>query len=907
MYICSSKLRPFGTGVWKRQRKLTSVSPSSKYSRKPLRLSQAQHSFSRLGSGLQARCLSTTVDTSLRSKNARTISNAAAVSEYEDDWLKNTRGGKENERLLGTRGEDWWTGISPAESPKVVIGETGGIHSLPQLCLEGLTRKELQEYFDNSWLHTEILFSSLQGEEAFMRPPYHNLRHPLVFYYGHPASFYVNKLRVAGLLSSGLNDHFETIFEVGVDEMRWDDISYMQKDWPAVSEVHEYRQQVYQTVTNVITEAFQGDEKKKIRIVQDDPMWAVLMGVEHEKIHLETSSVLFRELPSHLLRTPENFVPTFKANGSRKDKNPTEGVDFPKNELIPVQGGTVFLGKDREYPSFGWDNEYGSRKVEVPHFSASKFMVSNGEFYEFVASGGYRNQKYWNDDGWGWRRFRNRKWPFFWEQRGPAGSHEYGLRTLFEVIDMPWSWPAIVNYHEASAFSNWKTEQLERNGTELVAPLRMVTEAEHQLLRGEEHRNPISSWEFDPALKLSGKDFGEKAGANLNLAYGSETPVDFHKANENGFHDVIGNAWEWAEDDFNPLEGFEVHPYYDDFSSPCFGGEHTMLLGGSFMSCGDAGANLHCRYHFRPHFLQHSGFRYVAPSKAEKNIKGENIAVHIGEKAKLHQSLNTSSQFDYESDLLLNQYLSLHYGQSPEVVNATVRSHEGRPDHALDFPRRSAELLFEVASIAGSKTGAGSRALDIGCAVGGASFTMAEKYAEVVGLEYSKAFVEKANDIRNGGENGLIKFQVPTEGTESMQVVTSVPPQSARDATNFIVGDACNMPSVDTFHGGFDGILMANLMCRLPNPQACIDDLKRISNPGCAVLIISPYSWLSEFTDKENWLQSPNQDSATELVERMDSQGFQKILSRDVPLIIREHERKYQYIVSHALGFIKRN
>jgi hypothetical protein len=39
------------------------------------------------------------------------------------------------------------------------------------------------------------------GEEAFFRPPWHKLPHPLVFYYAHPAVLYVNKLRVAGLIS----------------------------------------------------------------------------------------------------------------------------------------------------------------------------------------------------------------------------------------------------------------------------------------------------------------------------------------------------------------------------------------------------------------------------------------------------------------------------------------------------------------------------------------------------------------------------------------------------------------------------------------------------------------------------------------------------------------------------------
>ena len=58
----------------------------------------------------------------------------------------------------------------------------------------------------------------------FCSPPPHGLRHPQIFYYGHTACLYINKLRVAGVLSKAVNPYFESIFEVGVDEMLWDDM-----------------------------------------------------------------------------------------------------------------------------------------------------------------------------------------------------------------------------------------------------------------------------------------------------------------------------------------------------------------------------------------------------------------------------------------------------------------------------------------------------------------------------------------------------------------------------------------------------------------------------------------------------------------------------------------------------------
>merc|ERR1719362_2171226 len=164
------------------------------------------------------------------------------------------------------------------------------------------------------------------------------------------------------------------------------------------------------------------------------------MGFEHERIHLETSSVLFRETPISLVQVPRSW-PSLHPSAerlARTDTKPQEGVDFPSNEMIHVAGSNVMLGKSRDFPSYGWDNEYGHREVNVPDFAASKHMITNGEFWQFVNAGGYRNPDFWSEDGWGWRRHRNMKWPFFWELNGSAGSMRFKLRTIFEVREMQW-------------------------------------------------------------------------------------------------------------------------------------------------------------------------------------------------------------------------------------------------------------------------------------------------------------------------------------------------------------------------------------------------------------------------------------------------------------------------------------
>jgi 5-histidylcysteine sulfoxide synthase len=385
---------------------------------------------------------------------------------YDDDtnysavkppaWMMNV--GRECDKWLhGARSDDWFTGVHPTKCPGV--DRKGILRSCALPNLSAVTRKAAKDYFDNSWTLYETLFAGLKGDDPFYRPPVHGLRHPQIFYYGHTACLYVNKLRLSGVLDKPVNAHFESIFEVGVDEMLWDDMNKNDMIWPTVKEVHDYRKQVYKVVTDAILHHPSFNDDTTTLVNQQHPMWALFLGFEHERIHLETSSVLFREMPLELVQRPRNWPPlhpsAYHHDGNNKNnnmqhhrqhfppittKNPVPGVHYPVNPMIAVDDTqSVDLGKPADFPSFGWDNEYGERNVNVPPFQASAYMVTNGEFYQFVQMGGYRTREYWCEDGWAWRVHRNMKGPFFWQLAGPAGTHEYKLRTIFEVISMPWN------------------------------------------------------------------------------------------------------------------------------------------------------------------------------------------------------------------------------------------------------------------------------------------------------------------------------------------------------------------------------------------------------------------------------------------------------------------------------------
>jgi hypothetical protein len=82
------------------------------------------------------------------------------------------------------------------------------------------------------------------------------------------------------------------MFAVGVDEMDWDDLDETHYDWPTVPEAQNYRDQVRDIVLETI------DNCNETKVTWDSDMWVILMGIEHERIHLETSAVIIRRMAS---------------------------------------------------------------------------------------------------------------------------------------------------------------------------------------------------------------------------------------------------------------------------------------------------------------------------------------------------------------------------------------------------------------------------------------------------------------------------------------------------------------------------------------------------------------------------------------------------------------------------------
>ena len=675
-------------------------------------------------------------------------------------------------------------------------------------------RDEIRRYFQTTWELYENLFSLMDGDQAYLTRP-DPLRHPLIFYLGHTAVFFINKLVLAKFISERVNPRFESIFAIGVDEMSWDDLDEKNYDWPTVSEVWAYRNQVRAVIEKVID-----DLPLSLPIKWDDPFWVILMGIEHERIHLETSSVLIRQLPLDLV-TPGDAWPLCPDSGPA-----------PTNDLLDVAGGKVVLGKSRDQDLFGWDNEYGQLESEVAPFRASRYLVSNAEFKEFVEEGGYRTERWWTVEGWDWRNFRQAEHPAFWK---PDAEGDFRLRCLAEEIPMPWDWPVEINQLEAKAFCNWKAEATGK-------PVRLPTEEEWYRLLDVSGIKDQPEWDRTPG--------------NLNLAhYASSCPVTANVTA--GFGDVVGNVWQWTETPITGFPGFQVHPLYDDFSTPTFDTRHNLIKGGSWISTGNE-ATRHARYAFRRHFLQHAGFRYIE-SDSEAEIR-EDI---------------------YETDTLVSQYCEFHFGQD----------YFGVPN----FMVTAAGICREL--VAGRKI---ARALDLGCATGRATFELAKFCDHVTGIDFSARFIRVGHELQ---QRGITRYSIIEEGelvSYHEKTLEGLGLADTKQKVEFWQGDAHNLKDQFT---GYDLVLACNLIDRLYDPARFLDHISDRINAGGLLVLLSPYTWLEEFTPQEKWLggmkiDGENVTTLDGLRTRLEP-GFRMIGEpRNVEFVIRETARKFQHTAS---------
>jgi len=251
------------------------------------------------------------------------------------------------------------------------------------------------------------------------------------------------------------------------------------------------------------------------------------------------------------------------------------------------------------------------------------------------------------------------------------------------------------------------------------------------------------------------------------------------------------------------------------------------------------------------------------------------------------RSTTASGSVVYESQRAVDEYLQFHYAPPQRALP----EFSGAPTQALGFAARVAAIAAKHASP--SRVGV---AYDVGCAVGRSSFELTKAFQKVVGVDFSHAFVAAAQGMK---KNGKLEYQSTEIAAIRTTQVAQMPGEALPERAEFRQGDACNLGDI----GEVDCILAANLLCRLPDPHAFLMKAGQCIRPDGLFVLVSPYSWLEEYTPKEKWIggqvdKQGDPIDSHEAVSRILEPCFTLVARSDEPFLLREHARKFQLGVS---------
>jgi formylglycine-generating enzyme required for sulfatase activity len=405
---------------------------------------------------------------------------------------------------------------------------------MPAIYSETAIRHQLIEHLSSARQKTDGLFAIVKSDSLYERPI--SERHRIIFYVGHLEAFDWNLLhdRVLGLKS--FHPEFDRLFAFGIDPVGGGLPTDQASQWPSIAAVQEYVRKIRTLLDEQLPEALESNSSGR-----DGFSLTTLLNVaiEHRLMHAETLAYMLHQLPlDRKIRQAEH----------------ADVVTTPVvHRSIEIPAGAVTLGISIANNSFGWDNEFSAHAVPVPAFAIDQYKVTNRQYLDFIAAGGYETRSLWRADGtendWNWKSQREISHPAFWKRDG----NQWLYRTMFNDVPLPLDWPVYVPYP-------WGSES--------------------------------------PSNELGNFDF-----ARWNPA-----PVNAFPAGQSAFgvQGMLGNGWEWTSTEFAPFPGFEPFPFYRGYSADFFDGKHFVMKGGSART-----AACMLRPTFRNWFQAHYQFIYT--------------------------------------------------------------------------------------------------------------------------------------------------------------------------------------------------------------------------------------------------------------------------------------------------------
>ena len=291
-----------------------------------------------------------------------------------------------------------------------------------------------------------------------------------------------------------------------------------------------------------------------------DPALAPLiaLGIAHEEQHIE---LLLTDIKHALFQNPLGPA-MWPAAGKGEAAAATPAAASPVWHAHP--GGIALVG--HQAGGFAFDNEGPRHRVLLEPFALADRLVTNGEWAEFIADGGYRNPRLWLADGWGWVQREKIAAPLYWGEDGTHFTHQ-GWQTRD-----PHAPVTHISHFEADAFATW-------------AGARLPTEFEWEAIaRGQDGASAAPA--HDPA------------GGNQLDGAGPVLPA--------GSPGLFGDCWQFTRSAYLPYPAFRV-------AEGAVGEYNGKFMSGQVVLRGASCATVrgHSRVSYRNFFYPHQRWQFT--------------------------------------------------------------------------------------------------------------------------------------------------------------------------------------------------------------------------------------------------------------------------------------------------------
>ena len=205
---------------------------------------------------------------------------------------------------------------------------------------------------------------------------------------------------------------------------------------PSAAEVAAYRAHVDAAVERLITAVPAAEAKRVFTILE--------IGLHHEQQHQE---LLITDILHAFAQNPTN--PVYDAQWK-----PPQAAQGPRG-FVAVPAGIHAIG--HEGTGFCFDNETPRHDELIPQVGIARHLVSNAEWLEFIAAGGYATASLWLSDGWALAQEQGWQAPDYWRQKDGV----WHMMTLAGLQPVDAAAPVMhVSYYEAEAFARFAGKHL---------------------------------------------------------------------------------------------------------------------------------------------------------------------------------------------------------------------------------------------------------------------------------------------------------------------------------------------------------------------------------------------------------------------------------------------------------------